>query len=96
MRRLVAQFLFARIARQLAQVLAVGVRVFGEQVGQRGVAVGNQLVAQGFDAMQRGGFAARIGLVVLDRGADGIQRLVFFRRICLARKPTAACARSAR
>src|SRR3982751_282520 len=66
MRRLVLELFLARIARQLPQVLAVRLRVLGEQRGQRLVAVLDQFVAQRFDAMQRGRFAPAAGLFVFE------------------------------
>src|SRR5690349_13399811 len=61
-RRLVAQAFGVRVARELAQVLAIGARVLREQLGQRGVSVDDQALAPGLDAMQGGGVAATVGL----------------------------------
>ena len=44
------------------------------EVGQRRVAFGDQAIAPGFDAVQRGRFAARRFAVVVERVADRVQR----------------------
>src|SRR5690606_31041022 len=67
-RRLVAPALLMRVADQLAQLLAVGARVRGQQCGQRVVGfVAEQGIAQRLDPVQRGGFALR-RLAVLAHG----------------------------
>jgi len=56
-RRFVPLLLFPRIAHQLAQVLAVGLRMLGQQFRQRRVAIGDEPFAPGLHAMQLRGFA---------------------------------------
>src|SRR5262249_44655386 len=63
----------ARLARQLAQLLSIGARVRGEQVGQRIVALGDQALAPALDLMQPGGLAARPLAIVFERGADRVE-----------------------
>ena len=73
MRRFVPQFFLARVPGQLPQVLAIGLRIFRQQFGQRRIAFGDQLVAHCLDPVQGGVFAARIGFVVVHPGADRFQ-----------------------
>ncbi len=58
------------VARELAQVLAVGGRMQRQQFVERDVALVDQPRAPRFDPVQRGGFAMRLRAIVLERGAD--------------------------
>ena len=60
----------------LAQALAVGVWVRVDEFPERLVAVRDQAVAPVFDLVQRLRLASAVGLVVLQRRADGGERLV--------------------
>ena len=74
MRRLVAFAFVDRVAHQLAQVLAIGLRIFHEQFGQCRVAFGQQAVAPGFGPVQLRGFASRRVAAGIQRIADRIER----------------------
>jgi len=78
MRRFVFGFLELRLTDQLADVLAVGVRKLCHEAGQRGGIAGDQLVAQGFNAVRLGHFPAHVGLVEVEQGAPGIQGFRIF------------------
>ena len=78
MRRFVFGFLELRVADQLADVLAVGLRKLRHEAGQRGGIAGDQLVAQGFNAVGLGHFPAHIGFVEVEQGAPGIQGFRIF------------------
>ena len=76
MRRLVLRPFCERVAHELAQLLAVGVRVFGDEFGQRFVAFVEQAFAPAFDVVQDGGVASRAVAVFGEHDADRGQRVV--------------------
>jgi hypothetical protein len=94
--RLVVQAFLARIARKLAQVLAIGVRMGFHQFRQRRVAAFDQALAHRLEAMQCGGFAARVGAVVLQRAPDRVQRVVVLAAHVLGQELQLALARAGR
>ena len=96
MRRLVAQLFFVRVARKLAQVLTVGVRVLFKQFGQRGVAVGDQPLAPVFGAVEHRGVEARGLAAGVQRVADRFECLVVFPAHLLRQKLQLAFVRAMR
>jgi len=78
MRRFVFGLLELRVADQLADVLAVGLRELRHEAGQCDGIAGDQLVAQGFNAVGLGHFPAHVGFVEVEQGAPGIQGFRIF------------------
>ena len=67
-----------RVARELAQMLAVGVREVGQQFGQRRIAVGDQAFAPGLGAVQHRRLQSRGLAAAVQRVADRVQGVVVF------------------
>ena len=96
MRRLVLRPFLARVAHQLAQVLAVGGRIFGQQFAQGDVAVVQQARTPGFHFVQQRRFAFGRVAAYFHRIADGVQGLVAFPPHLLGQKLQLPLARDVR
>ena len=69
-RRLVARFLFLRVADHTAQLLTVGVRIECNHVADRLIALFNQTIAQHFQFMEQRNLLVVAVLELVQRNAD--------------------------
>lgn len=70
MQRFFSIALGSRVARKLAQTLAIRRRMQREQLLERRVTFVDQAGAPRFEAVQRGGIVMRLGAIMLERVAD--------------------------
>ena len=73
MRWLVRLVLRTRLTHELAQMLAISLRKYLQQLGQCIVAFGDQAITPLFDAMQVRGLPPRMIAVMIENGADRFQ-----------------------